>query len=117
MSGEKRQADRIQPFVAPCRYLVAGTLHPGFITDLSTRGGRIHVDEEPPAVATGLTVEIRLSRRPTRLKLPAAVEWTRVSPRGGHVFGVSFEAVPPEAANELLEVVEEFRRRAAAIEQ
>jgi hypothetical protein len=33
------------------------------------------------------------------------------------VFGVSFEAVPPETASVLVDVVEEFRRRAAAIDQ
>ena len=89
MSGEKRQAPRIQPFVAPCRYVVADAAQSGFITDLSTRGGRIHTDCEPPENGTSLTVEIRLSRRPTRLKVPAAVEWGKPSPSGGYVFGVS----------------------------
>jgi len=117
MSGEKRQAPRIQPFVAPCRYVVAGAALPGFVTDLSTRGGRIHTDGEPPAAGTPLTVEIRLSRRATRLKVPASVEWGKLSPSGGYVFGVSFEAVPAETRDELAGVVEEFRRRAASIEQ
>jgi hypothetical protein len=116
-SGEKRQALRIQPFVAPCRYVVEGARRAGFLTDLSTRGGRIHIDVEPPDVGTQLTVEIRLSRRPAQVKVAAVVEWTRPSPRGGHVFGVSFETVSSEARAVLTGVVEEFRRRAASIEQ
>jgi hypothetical protein len=116
-NGEKRQAPRIQPFVAPCRYVVADARRPGFVTDLSTRGGRIHSDGEPPAVGASVTLEIRLSRRPTRLKVPAVVEWASAAPRGGHVFGVSFGALQAEAAGVLVGVVEEFRRRAASIEQ
>ena len=39
---EKRQNERIQPFVAACRYVVGGQRIPGFLTDLSSGGARIH---------------------------------------------------------------------------
>lgn len=119
MSGqrEKRQAPRIPPFVAPCRYSHGGRRLAGFLTDLSTRGGRIHTDEPPPTVGERLQVDVKLSRRPARLELMASVEWSRASTRGGHVFGVSFEEVSDEAREVLAGIVEEFRRRAASIEQ
>lgn len=118
MSGtrEKRQALRIQPFVAPCRYVLDDRRVAGFLTDLSSRGGRVHTEREPPPVESRVTVEIRLGRQPTHLRLPAAVEWGRTSPRGGFVFGVSFEEIGPEEQRVIDGVVEEFRRRAASIE-
>jgi len=118
MSGnrEKRQVLRIQPFVAPCRYVVGDRRVAGFLTDLSSRGGRVHTDVEPPSVETRLTVEVRLARQPTHVKLPAAVEWTRRSQRGGFVFGVSFEGIGADEQRTVDGVVEEFRRRAAALE-
>jgi len=44
------------------------------------------------------------------------VRWTRPSPRGGFVSGVSFEGIGPDEQKILEGVVEEFRRRAASIE-
>jgi hypothetical protein len=114
-TGEKRQALRIQPFVAPCRYVVGELRVAGFLTDLSARGGRVHTDVEPPAVDARVTVEVRLGRRPTHLRIPAAVEWARVSARGGFVFGVSFEGIGADEQRAVDGVVEEFRRRAASI--
>jgi hypothetical protein len=116
-TSEKRQTPRIQPFVAPCRYLRGEARQPGFLTDLSLRGGRVHTDGDPPSVAERVTIEIRLSRRPTPLAMPAIVEWVKASPRGGHVFGVSFESAPSSAREVLSDVVEEFRRRAASIDE
>jgi PilZ domain len=118
MSGrdEKRQADRIQPFVAPCRYVVEGQRVPAFLTDLSTRGARVHGDLEPPAVDAHVTLEVRLGLAATHQRIPAAVEWSQASPRGGFVFGLSFDGIGPGERSVLEGVVEEFRRRAAAIE-
>lgn len=113
---EKRQALRIPPFVAPCRYVLDGRRVAGFFTDLSSRGGRVHTEIEPPPVETRVTVEIRLGRQPTHLRLPAAVEWGRPSARGGFVFGVSFEDIGSDEQRVIDGVVEEFRRRAASIE-
>ena len=57
---EKRQTQRIQPFVAPCRYVLGEERFPGFLTDISEKGGRVHTEVEPPAVGTTLAVEARL---------------------------------------------------------
>jgi hypothetical protein len=112
----QRQIQRIQPFVAPCRYVIGDRRLPGFLTDLSERGGRIHTEAEPPAAGTTLTVEARLGRQAVPVRIPATVRWTRPSPRGGFVSGVSFEGIGPDEQKVLEGVVEEFRRRAASIE-
>lgn len=118
MSGtrEKRQALRIPPFVAPCRYVLDERRVAGFLTDLSSHGARVHTEQEPPPVDARVIVEIRLGRQATHLRLPAAVEWARSSARGGFVFGVSFEGIGPQEQRVIDGVVEEFRRRAASIE-
>jgi hypothetical protein len=113
--SEKRRALRIQPFVATCRYVHGESRLPGYLTDLSVDGGRVHTDQEPPPVGTSLSIEIRLSRRPTHLTVPARVQWGKPSPRGGHVFGVSFTRLEADAERTLQGVVDEFRRRAASI--
>jgi hypothetical protein len=112
---ENRQAPRIQPFVAPCRWVLGDRRVPGFLTDLSVRGGRIHTDGEPPAVGTALVVEVRLGRQATHLRIPATVRWSKVPSRGGVLFGVSFAGVGGDEQKALEAVVEEFRRRAASI--
>jgi hypothetical protein len=114
--SEKRQALRIPPFVAPCRYVVGEQRVAGFLTDLSSLGGRVHTDLVPPAVDARVVVEVRLGGQPTHVQLPAAVEWTHPSSRGGFVFGVSFAGIGPAEQRAVDAVVEEFRRRAAAIE-
>ena len=113
---EKRQAQRIQPFVAPCRYVLGGQRLSGFLTDLSERGGRVQTDAEPPAVGAAVTVETRLGRQATHVNLPATVRWARPAPRGGFVFGVSFDGIGPKEQAVLDGVVTEFRRRAASID-
>jgi hypothetical protein len=113
---EKRQALRIQPFVAPCRYVVGERRVAAFLTDLSSLGGRVHTDVDPPAVEAPVVLEVRLGGQPTHVRLSAAVEWSRKSPRGGFVFGVSFAGIGKEEQRAVDGVVEEFRRRAAAIE-
>ena len=113
---EKRQTLRIQPFVAPCRYVVADRRHPGFLTDLSERGGRIYTEAAPPAAGTALTVEVRLGRQAVPVRIPAIVRWTRPAPRGGSMFGVSYDGIGPDERKLIEGVVEEFRRRAASIE-
>ena len=114
--GEKRQTQRIQPFVAPCRYVLGEARHSGFLTDISVLGGRIHTEVEPPGVGTVLTVEARLGRSATHVRLPATVRWSRPAPRGGFLFGVSFDGIGPQEQGVVDGVVDEFRRRAASIE-
>jgi hypothetical protein len=115
MPRTERQAVRIQPFVAPCRYVVGETRVPGFLTDISTRGCRVQTDADPPAKGTALAIEVRLARKPTHLRIPGTVRWMRTSPRGGFVFGVSFEGIGHDEQHVVDDVVEEFRRRAASI--
>jgi hypothetical protein len=112
---EKRQTDRIQPFVAACRYVAEGQRIPGFLTNLSNRGARIHSDIEGPAPGTAVTVEVRMGRQATHVRLPATVRWGKPSPRGGFVFGMSFEGIGREEQRVLDGVIEEFRRRAAQL--
>ncbi|HVO10820.1 MAG TPA: PilZ domain-containing protein [Vicinamibacteria bacterium] len=115
--SQKRRAERIQPFVASCRYVLEGGQRvPAFMTDLSTHGARVHTDNQPPAQAAAIVVEVRLGKSPTHQRLPATVVWSRPSSRGGFVFGVSFEGAGGAERAVLESVVEEFRRRAAALE-
>jgi hypothetical protein len=114
--AEKRQTQRIQPFVAPCRYVLDGRRVPGFLTDLSERGGRVHTEAEPPAAGTTLIVEVRLGHQAVPVRLPATVRWAGSAPRGGSMFGVSFDGIGPDEQRILDGVVEEFRRRAASID-
>jgi hypothetical protein len=111
----RRRSDRIQPFVAPCRYVVAEARLPGFLTSLSRNGGRVHTDIEPPAIGVGLTIEIRVARQPIALRLPASVRWVGPSERGGFVFGVSFDGAGADEQKALDSLVEGFLRRAASI--
>ena len=111
----RRRSERIQPFVAPCRYVVAESRVPGFLSDISRHGGRVHTDIEPPAIGVGLTVEIRVARQPIALRLPASVRWARPGERGGFVFGVSFDGAGADEQKALDTLVEGFLRRAASI--
>ncbi len=115
MPGPERQAARIQPFVAPCRYVIGEERVACFLTDISKIGGRIQTDREPPATGKVVTLEARLGRQATHLRIPATVRWARPSERGGFVFGVSFEGIGPDEQRVLDGVVDEFRRRAASI--
>ena len=112
---EKRQTQRIQPFVATCRYVLGEERIPAFLTDISKGGGRVHTEVQPPAVGTVLTVEARLGRQSTHVRLPATVRWVRPAPRAGFLFGVSFDGIGPDEQRAVDGVVDEFRRRAASI--
>jgi hypothetical protein len=113
---EKRRTPRIQPFVAPCRYVVGEQRVAGFLTDISRAGGRVQTDAAPPAVGTGVTVEARLGHKALPVRLAATVRWTGSWPRGGNAFGVSFDGIGPDEQAILDGVVAEFERRAASIE-
>jgi hypothetical protein len=112
---EKRKAPRIQPFVASCRYVVGELRFTGFLTNLSRSGARVHTDAEPPPAGAEIGVEVRLGRQATHLRVPGTVRWTQPSPRGGFVFGMSFDGIGPGEQKILDEVIEEFRRRAAQL--
>jgi len=112
---DKRQTQRIQPFVATCRYVLGEERIPAFLTDISKGGGRVRTEAQPPAVGTVLTVEARLGRQSTHVRLPATVRWVRPAPRAGFLFGVSFDGIGPDEQRVVDGVVDEFHRRAASI--
>jgi hypothetical protein len=113
--ANRRRAQRIPPFVAPCRYVVGDERVPAFLTDLSRGGGRVNAEPEPPGVGTSVTIELRVARQPVSLRLPATVRWTGKNKSGGFVFGVSFDGVGEGEQKALDALVEGFLRRAASI--
>jgi hypothetical protein len=116
VTGDKRRVPRIQPFVAPCRYVLGEQRLPGFLTNISRAGGRVQTEAAPPAVGARVTVEARLGRQALPVQLVATVRWVGSSPRGGNVFGVSFDGTGADEQRVLDGVVAEFERRAASIE-
>jgi hypothetical protein len=113
--ANRRQVQRIQPYVAPCRYVWGEERVSAFLTDISRGGGRVSAAPEPPKVGTTVTIELRVARQPVALRLPAIVRWSRQAERGGYVFGVSFDGVGREEQEALDALVEGFLRRAASI--
>ena len=101
--------------MARCRYVLGEDRVPGFLTDISRAGGRVHTEAAPPAVGARVTVEARLGHKALPVRLAATVRWTGSSPRGESVFGVSFDGIGPEEQGILDGVVAEFERRAASI--
>jgi hypothetical protein len=112
---EKRRAPRIPPFVASCRYVVGESRHVGLLSDLSRLGARVHGESEAPSQGSEVVVEVKLGRKATHVRIPGTVRWARASPRGGVVFGMSFDGIDPGAQKILDDVIEEFRRRAAQL--
>jgi hypothetical protein len=112
--NEQRRTVRIQPFVAPCRVIVAARGLPGYLTDLSEAGARVTCEAEPPKEDDAVTLELRIGRVAVRSRLAAKVEWVKTQ-GGGHSFGLSFAGMPPEQQKALQAVVTEFRRLASEI--
>ena len=114
---EKRRTERIIPFVAACRIAKGRSRSrlAGYVTDLSPRGGRVHCDAEAPGKGAVVTIEMRVGRQLTHLRLPAAVKWVRAAARSGQDFGFTFGRLDRSARQALEGVLGEFRRRAAAI--
>ena len=113
--SNRRQSQRIKPFVAPCRYVVGEARCAGFLTDISRVGGRVNTEIEPPELGTAIVVELRVPRQALALRLPATVRWARASDKSGHVFGVSFDGTGEEEQKALDTLVDGFLRRAASI--
>jgi hypothetical protein len=111
----QRRGRRIQPFVVACRYVVGEQRFPGFLTDISRGGGRVHTDSVPPVVGALVAIEARLVREAVPVRLPATVRWVGPGTRGGSVFGVSFDEVGADERAVLESAVAEFERRAASI--
>lgn len=111
--GEKRQTERITPFVAPCHVVEAERRYVGYLTDLSLKGARVSCESAPPAPNVWIVIEVRLGRRATRSRLRGQVRWVGLgSGRSAHHFGLSFEGVDQEGQQALAAVLDEFRRHA-----
>ena len=115
---EKRQARRIQPFVAPCRVVHRARRILGHIVDLSPRGARVASEEPLPKAGAKIVVEARLNPGATTYTLlPGEIKWVRTAtrPLKGQLCGVTFKRLsgPQQLALEF--VLYEFRRRAAQL--
>lgn len=114
MTGrEKREAPRIQPFVASCHVVDGVRRFGAYLTDLSLAGARVTCDAPPPRPEAWIVIEVRLGRPPSRVRLQAQVRWTGVG-RGTHHFGVTFH-LDEEGQRTLAAVVDEIHRRAAEL--
>ncbi len=112
---DKRQTPRIHPFVVPCQLVQRARRRAAYLTDLSSRGARVTLDDEPPDVGASLTLELRIGRQVARTRLRAVVKWVRAGERGAHQFGITFKGLKAQERRALEAVVEEFHRRAAQI--
>ena len=113
MAGEKRETPRIQPFVASCHVVDGARRYAAYLTDLSLAGARISCDAPPPQPEAWITLEVRLGRPPSRVRLQAQVRWIGLG-RSAHHFGVTFH-LDQEGQRTLSAVVDEFHRRAAEL--
>jgi hypothetical protein len=113
MTGEKRESLRIQPFVASCHVVDGTRRYAAYLTDLSLTGARISCDAQPPQPEAWITLEVRLGRPPSRVRLQAQVRWVGLG-RSSHHFGVTFH-LDQEGQRTLAAVVDEFQRRAAEL--
>jgi hypothetical protein len=113
---EKRQGERIQPFLAPCRIAHGGRRFAGHLIELSREGGRVACKAAPPPPGAPVVLEVRFGKGPERTRLPAQVRWSgpQPHPQDGHLFGVTFAAAD-EAERAVEAALAEFRRRAAAL--
>ncbi len=113
MADEKRDAERIQPFVASCHVVDGARRYGAYLTDLSLVGARISCDALPPRPEAWITIEVRLGRAPARVRLQAQVRWVGFG-RSTHHFGVTFH-LDEEGQRTLAAVMDEFHRRAAEL--
>ena len=70
----------------------------------------------PPAPGSQVVIEVRFGASSVRSRLPAEVKWVRYQEDPvSCLFGVSFAATAGEDRKVLDAVLDEFRRRAAAL--
>ena len=90
----------------------------GYVTNLSPRGARVYCDERPPRVGQKVALEIRFrGERAAATRLLAEARWVRPAddPTDVHSFGVSFRGISAGQRRAVEQVLNEFRRRAAAL--
>jgi hypothetical protein len=114
---EKRTTPRIQPYIVPCLLIEGERRLLGYLTDLSSRGGRAACEGAAPEPGALVVLEFRIGRQVEPSRLKAAVQWVRRSTRGMRAVGLRFEKIPAAERKALEALVEEFRRRVAEIGQ
>jgi PilZ domain len=114
---EKRTTPRMQPYIVPCLLIEdAGERRlDGYLTDLSSRGGRVACEGEAPETGAAIALEFRIGRQVEPSRIRAAVKWVRRASRGMRAVGLRFERVAAAERKALEALVEEFRQRAAEI--
>jgi hypothetical protein len=112
---EKRASPRIQPYIVPCVIVKGAKRLPGYLTDLSTRGGRFTCEGTAPAAGTAVYLEFRIGRQVESSRLRAAVKWVRRGPGEARSVGFRFERIKTTERTAIEDVVDDFRRRAAEI--
>jgi hypothetical protein len=116
---EKRTTPRIQPYIVPCLLIEVGGGRrlAGYLTDLSSRGGRVACDGLAPEPGDAIALEFRIGRTVEPSRIKAAVKWVRPATLGQRTVGLRFERVAPAERKALEGLVEEFRQRVAEIGQ
>lgn len=114
---EKRKTPRMQPYIVPCLLLEGEQGLAGYLTDLSTRGGRAVCEGGGvPAAGASVVLEFRIGRQVESSRIKAEVKWVKRSVRGMRAVGLRFGRIPPAERQALEALAEEFRRRAAEID-
>jgi hypothetical protein len=116
---EKRTTPRIGPYVVPCLLIIIEAKRglPGFLTDLSTRGGRALCEAAAPGPGARVALEFRIGKRVQPSRVLAAVQWVRRAAKGMRAVGLRFERMAAEDRKALEALVQEFRRRVAELGQ
>lgn len=116
---EKRTTPRIQPYILPCLLIEdqGDRRLDGYLTDLSSRGGRVACDGPAPVAGAAVALEFRIGRTTEPSRIRAAVKWVRPAARGLRTVGLRFERVAAAERRALEALVEEFRQRVAEIGQ
>jgi hypothetical protein len=116
---EKRTTPRIHPYIVPCLLIdEAGERRlAGYLTDLSSRGGRVACEGEAPPPGAAIALEFRIGRQVESSRIRAAVKWVKRASRGMRSVGLRFERVAAAERKALEALVAEFRQRVAEIGQ
>jgi hypothetical protein len=115
-SREKRGTLRLQPFVVRCRLSWTNGKASAYITDLSDRGARLSLQDEPPAAGMRVVIDVRFRSEQRHGRLHGEVKWRRtLEPAGGYCVGVRFANLGVEERALLDRVVAGFRSQAARI--
>jgi PilZ domain len=116
---EKRTTPRIQPYIVPCLLIdVTGERRlSGYLTDLSSRGGRVACEGQAPEAGEAIALEFRIGRQVDSSRIKAAVKWVKRASRGMRSVGLRFEGVAAAERKALEALVAEFRQRVAEIGQ